>query len=272
MDQNEANPALSFRKRLFGYDPVEVDAYLAKAVETHEVVRAEVERLRAAEPLARVGGDVANLLTMFAETVSSMRDEAATEIDRMRSEATEYAELQRSEADEYAARQRAQAEQVLNEARDRARDDADALLNDARHELASVATRWTAIERALDEAAGGVASALAAVQRFSSFSGGELIDIADHRTIRQAVPTNEPVAEPVAEPVSEPLAGPVEGTVPEASTVTGSTDAGEDDDESDTVLPSLAAKMWQSRQSQPSGSGARLQYLLPHSGAGQQDD
>ena len=272
MDQNATAPALSFRKRLFGYDPVEVETYLAKAVETHEAVRAEVERLRAAEPLARVGGDVANLLTMFAETVSSMRDEAAGEIDRLRAEAVEYAEQQRAdaddyvrqqrveadqyalqqraEADEYAMRQRGHAEQILAEARDRAQDEADSLLNEARHELASVATRWGAIERALSEAAGGVASALAAVQRFSGITSAEMIDIADHR--------------PSASPSSAGPPAPAGPAVPQAPPA--------DPEEDSSVLPSLAAKMWQSRQTRPAGSGTRLQYLLPHSGSDEPTD
>jgi hypothetical protein len=265
MDENAKTPASSFRKRLFGYDPTAVDDYLARAVETHEAVRAEVEKLRAAAPLARVGGDVANLLTMFAETVSSMRDDAAGDVDRVRAEATEYAEQQRSladdyvhaqrtqvddyvrqqraEAEEYAAGQRAQAEQILADARDRARSEADALLLEARHELASVSTRWSAIERALDEAAGGVAAALAAVQRFSRYSGSELIDIADIGGTPTAA----------------------EHRPPEARAVSGPADP-EPVDESGTVLPSLAAKMWQSRQMPPAPAGARLQYLLPPPG------
>ncbi len=275
MDQNVNAPALSFRKRLFGYDPVEVDAYLAKAVETHEAVRAEVERLRAAEPLARVGGDVANLLTMFAETVSSMRDEAAGEIDRLRAEAVEYAEQQRaeadeyalhqrSEADEYAMRQRGHAEQILAESRDRAQDEADALLDEARHELASVATRWGAIERALTEAAGGVASALAAVQRFSGFTAAETIDIADHRQYSPPAPVGHGASAPQGGEQTDPSS--------EASHVSGMAEDPDDPEAGSSVLPSLAAKMWQSQQSRPAGSGSRLQYLLPRSGTDEPAD
>jgi len=294
MDPNADAPALSFRKRLFGYDPIEVETYLAKAVETHEAVRAEVERLRTAEPLARVGGDVANLLTMFAETVSSMRDEAAAEIERLRLEATEYAEQQRveadnyvrqqraeadqyalqqrAEADEYAMRQRGHAEQILGEARGRAQDEADALLNEARHELASVATRWSAIERALNEAAGGVAAALAAVQRFSGFTAAETIDIADHRPAGPAPAAPSPFGAPGT---SAPPVAPGTPVQPEAPHAEASGDASQvsglahdpgDAEEDSSVLPSLAAKMWQSRQTRPAGSGARLQYLLPRSG------
>jgi DivIVA domain-containing protein len=248
MAQNATASALSFRKRWFGYDPDEVDAYLAKAVETHEAVRAEVERLQAAEPLARVGGDVANLLTTFAETVSSMRDAAAAEIDRLRAEASGYAEQQRTEADEYAgqqraeadeyaARQRAQADEALAEARDRARDEANAIVSQARQEMAAIGAQWSAAERCLNDAAGGIATALASMHRVSGLPNGT-IDIADHRPADAAAPAN----------------------------------ADDADDEGGSVLPSLAAKMWQSRQSQAAGSGARLQYLLPRLRSNPSDD
>jgi hypothetical protein len=241
VDQKASTPALSFRKRLFGYDPLEVDAYLAKAVETHEAVRAEVERLRAAEPLARVGGDVANLLTTFAETVSSLRDEAAADIERLRTEAAGYAEQQRAEADQYAAVQRMQADQALAEARDLARDEANAVVSQARQEMAAIAAQWSVVEHSLNDAASGVATALAAFRRINDLPAGATIDIADHET---------------------------SGTAGE----TASSTSEEADEHGGTVLPSLAAKVWRSRQSRPEESNARLQYLLPRLGGSQSGD
>jgi DivIVA domain-containing protein len=237
MDQKATAPALSFRKRWFGYDPGEVDAYLAKAVETHEAVRAEVERLRAAEPLARVGGDVANLLTTFAETVSSMRDAASVEIDRLRAEASEEAAQLRAGANDYAAQQRTKADEALAEARDRARDEANAIVSQAQQEMAAIAAKWSAVECSLNDAAAGITTALASMQRISGLPNGNTIDIADHRTDGSALSSDE--------------------------------DA---DQEGGSVLPSLAAKMWQSRQSRAAGSEARLQYLLPRLGSNQSED
>src|SRR6202011_4375840 len=168
MDETTNPSARLFRKRLVGYEPAEVDAYVGRALATHEAARQEVERLRAVEPLTKVGGDIASLLTSFAQTVSTMREEATADVERMRREAEEYAERVHDEVD-----------RVVGEARDRAREEAETILVQARQEVGVLSDQWVTIERALTDAASGINSALGALNRLADLPGSPTLDIAD---------------------------------------------------------------------------------------------
>src|ERR1700687_6027473 len=115
MEAASGSPGRAFRRQLFGYERAEVDAYIARATEAHTAALVEVERLKAAEPLSRVGGDVAVLLTTFAEAVAARREDAAADLDRARQEAEAYAEEKRTEADRLVSEAREHAELVAAE-------------------------------------------------------------------------------------------------------------------------------------------------------------
>ncbi len=250
MDESGRPSTRLFRKRLIGYEPGEVDAYVARALATHEAARLEVERLRAVEPLTKVGGDIASLLTTFAQTVSSMREEAAADVDRSRREAEEYAEGVRQEAaadverihreaEEYAQRVHDEVDRVVGEARERAREESEHLLVQARQEVGVLSDQWVTIERALAEAANGITSALGALNRLADLPGSPSLDIADRAD------------------GSSPGDGGGEND-----------DAGDPGDPSPvSVLPGLSANMWQARQAGSSSAG-RLRFLLPRSAGG----
>ena len=144
-----------FRERLFGgYDHEEVHGYIRQVLEAYEAALAEIERLKAAEPLTQVGDDIAGLLTTFAETVATRRDDAKEDIERTRREAEAYAEEKRVEAD-----------RLVTEARDHAQSVGDELLTKARQEVAATAEQWATASGSLETAAGGIAGALSALRR-----------------------------------------------------------------------------------------------------------
>src|SRR6202011_3242738 len=201
MDETTNPSARLFRKRLVGYEPAEVDAYVGRALATHEAARQEVERLRAVEPLTKVGGDIASLLTSFAQTVSTMREEATADVERMRREAEEYAERVRREAttdvervrqeataeverirreaEDYAQRVHDEVDRVVGEARDRAREGDETIVVQDRQEVGVLSDQWVTIERALTDAASGINSALGALNRLADLPGSPTLDIAD---------------------------------------------------------------------------------------------
>jgi hypothetical protein len=203
-----------FTKRLFGYTPADVDAYVAQAMAANEAARAEVERLQAVEPLTRVGDDVAGLLTSFAQTVEQtrhaagedarraqeeataqaegLRREAADHLARARAEVAE-AERIRREADAYAAQVREQvegvvgeasdragreAEHVIDQARARAGQEAEAIVARARQEVTVVADRWSAIGESLHDAAAAIATARASLERLGGLPAEPVLDLA----------------------------------------------------------------------------------------------
>ena len=144
-----------FRERLIGgYDHDEVHGYIRQVLEAHEAALAEIERLKAAEPLTQVGDDIAGLLTTFAETVATRRDDAKEDIERTRREAEAYAEEKRVEAD-----------RLVTEARLHAQSVGDELLAKARQEVAATAEQWATASASLETAAGGIAAALSALRR-----------------------------------------------------------------------------------------------------------
>ncbi len=133
-----------FPKSLLGYSPAEVDAYVAEAMAANEAARAEVERLKAVEPLTRVGDDVAGLLTSFAQSVEQTRHEAGEDARRARQEAASQAEVLRQEAASQAEGLRREAEAHLAHARaemaeaERIRREADAYAAQVREQVDGV--------------------------------------------------------------------------------------------------------------------------------------
>jgi cell division septum initiation protein DivIVA len=159
----------TFRRRPFGYAPTEVDTYVEGAVHAYETVRSEVDRLRVAEPLTRVGSDVAALIASFADTVASLREAAENEAEKLR-----------SEAESYARAQRAEAERILSTSQESGQAVANELLSRARAEISAIAEERRTVERALAEAAAGVTAALQALARLTALSEepGPAIDLA----------------------------------------------------------------------------------------------
>ena len=154
-----------FRERLFGgYDHEEVHGYIRQVLEAYEAALAEIERLKAAEPLTQVGDDIAGLLTTFAETVATRRDDAKEDIERTRREAEAYAEEKRVEAD-----------RLVTEARDHAQSVGDELLTKARQEVAATAEQWATASGSLETAAGGLAAALSALRRLMELPAAERV-------------------------------------------------------------------------------------------------
>jgi hypothetical protein len=158
----------AFRRRLFGYGRAEVDTSMAQAAEAHTAALVEVERLKAAEPLTRVGGDVAALLTTFAETVAARREDAVAELDRARQEAEAYADEKRAEAD-----------RLVGDAREQARLVADELLSQARQAVAVTAEQWVGVSRSLDTAAGGIKIAVEALRELADLPASHVVDLTE---------------------------------------------------------------------------------------------
>ena len=174
----------AFRRRLFGYKAAEVDMYLTHEGEVNAARSAEVERLKAAEPLTRVGADIAALLTAFAESVATSREEANAELERTRHEAESYAEEKHTEAD-----------RVVSEARARADSLAEDLLSKARQAVAVTAEQWVTVTRALETASGGIRIALEALRGLSELPSSHVVDLSD---------SNNQFAKPIADLTNMP--------------------------------------------------------------------
>jgi cell division septum initiation protein DivIVA len=171
-------PGRTFGRRPLGYDRLAVDRFLGEAAAAHADLETEVTRLQRAEPLTRVGDDLASLLLSFARDVSSMRDQAAADTERVMSEADAYAqrareaadayaEHARAAADAYAGGRKAEADQLVNEARAWARAAAAAIVDEARHEVAELVREQLTVGEALNQAAEGIEASRLALARLS---------------------------------------------------------------------------------------------------------
>src|SRR5580692_6070135 len=176
VDADSTSTGGTFSRRLLGYSRREVDTHLDQGARAYQAACREIERLRAAEPLARVGGDVAALISSFADTVSTMRDAAKQEVDEVRKEADTYAAgtrqaadtyatTTRQAADTYATATRADADRQFEAATLRARAESSALLHAARAEIAGLVDQRQQVERSLREATDGIANAMRAINR-----------------------------------------------------------------------------------------------------------
>jgi hypothetical protein len=162
MSEQELAGQDHFRRGLLGYRRADVDRHLAQVNAARSALDAQVARLRAAEPLTRVGDDISALLTSFAMAVSTMRDQASADIER-----------QRLEADQYAAQRMAEADRILEGARAEANDMATKLMWQAQQEVARLSEQQLTIAEALDRAAAGIAISQAAIANLSATGRGE---------------------------------------------------------------------------------------------------
>src|SRR5579862_492393 len=151
-----------FRRALGGYRRSDVDRYVGEVETARKAWSEELARLRKVEPLARLGEDIAELLTSFAATVLARQERAR-----------EDAERRRAEAEEYAARRMADADQMLEMARKQAQELARDLVRQAQAEVALLADQQLTIAEALERAAHGIAiseEAMAKIRRLSGLS------------------------------------------------------------------------------------------------------
>ena len=156
MTEMTTSRSRSFRRSPFGYRRSQVDAYVAEVESARRDLEAEIERLRPAEPLTRVGSDIAALMTSFAETVSALRDRVNTDAEGVRLEAEAYAETRRAEAD-----------RLYEEAGRNAAAAASEMINQARAEVAALAGQQLTIAEALERAAQGITASRQALSHLS---------------------------------------------------------------------------------------------------------
>jgi len=136
----------AFRRGIFGYRRSDVDRYVAEVEATRSTWSTELDRLRKVEPLARLGDDIAELLTSFAAAVVELQDRLAQDAER-----------QRAEAEEYSARRMADADHLLETARHQARELTGEMIRQAHAEIAVIADQQLTIANALERAAEGIA-------------------------------------------------------------------------------------------------------------------
>jgi cell division septum initiation protein DivIVA len=166
-----------FGRRPLGYSRSAVDRFLGEVTAARAGLEAEVARLQSAEPLTRVGDDLAALLRSFAETVSSMRDKAAAHAERVRSEADAYAERVREATDAYADRRKMEIGHLVDQAQERARATATDITDGARREVAAIVREQMTVREALDNAALGIEASREALARLSSRENQDRIDV-----------------------------------------------------------------------------------------------
>jgi hypothetical protein len=104
--------------------------------------------------MLKVNQEVSSLLTSFASTVSTMRDQAEREAASTRTEADGYAEHRREEAD-----------RLFDDQSQRATAVAEETLRAARHEAVTLARTQAAVEQSLRQVAEGVFAWLTTLER-----------------------------------------------------------------------------------------------------------
>jgi len=151
----------AFSRAILGYRRSAVDRYLAEVDTARRSLQSEVDRLRQAERLTRVGDDIAELLTTFADAVSNLRDRAIAETEQSRLQADAYAQQRMSEAD-----------RLYDDALRRGTAVADGLVRKAREEISTMADQQFTIAQALETAAQGIAVSRQALSQLSSEAHG----------------------------------------------------------------------------------------------------
>jgi DivIVA domain-containing protein len=167
----------AFRRSFRGYRQAEVDQYVAEVEAARSAWSAEVERLRKVEPLARLGDDVAELLTSFATSVVTLQDRL-----------TEEAERRKADAEEYAAKRMADADRLLEMARAQARELSGEIIRQAQAEIAVLADQQLTIADALERAAQGIAASKQAIAKISPPALGVVADRGGDGPAPQAAP------------------------------------------------------------------------------------
>jgi hypothetical protein len=162
-----------FGLRPIGYRRSAVDGYIAELIEANQRLQQEVARLYAAEPLARLGDDVAGLLGSFAEVVSARREEAVAHAGLVRLEADAYAKQAREAADTYAEDRKMEADQLVGQSQAHARARANAIIAEARDEVASLVREQMTIGEALERVAVGIDASRDALARLVRRDDGE---------------------------------------------------------------------------------------------------
>jgi hypothetical protein len=128
--------------------------YVAEQAAARRALEAEIESLRAAEPMLKVNQEVGTLLTSFASTVATLRERAEREAGQTRAVADDYALHRREEADRW-----------LDEQRERAGTLARQAVRAARTEIVNLAHNQAAVEQSLRDLAAGVYSWLTSLER-----------------------------------------------------------------------------------------------------------
>ncbi len=186
-----------FRRSGFGgYRRADVDRYVTEVEAARAAWSAELARLRKVEPLARLGDDIADLLTAFATAVVTLQDRL-----------TEDAERRRTEAEEYASRRMADADRLLEMARQQARQLSGEMIRKAQAEIAVLADQQLTIADALERAAVGIAVSKEAISKL-------------HRPALGLVAPEEEGREAGGEPADAPRHARV-GEVPPARSASG---------------------------------------------------
>jgi len=180
-----------------GYRRAEVDAYVAAQERAIASLQAEVERLRAADPLAGASSEVTELIGTFARVVAELRSSAEREAVAVRRAAQEDAALVRDEAAQLLERERARATLL-----------AEDILRRAHHEIELLTRTQDRVDEALNDAARGIVS---------------MIDLFDHLRLPGA--PREPAPRPPEEiDLRDPprdVAGPREVTEDRSGPVGG---------------------------------------------------
>ena len=162
-----------FRLRLLGYSRAEVDRFVGEMLDARHLLEDAVARLREAEPLTHIGDDLANLLGTFAVAVSSARDEAAAHASLVRLEADTYARQVHEAADAYAEQRKAEADQVVGQSQAHAWARVNAIVAQARDEVAVLVREQMTIGEALDRVAVGIDASRDALARLVTRDDGQ---------------------------------------------------------------------------------------------------
>ncbi len=160
---------LTFHKRMFGYDPDEVDAFIAELTADYEDAVAALEDLRRekSDPARYAGLEVERILDEGRRAVDELRNSAAEEARRLREDAAAEAERTVTEA-------RREAERMLEQAR----AEAERIVADARRRLVSLRDAEQALRERL---AGAVAAAQEVLEGLDA--AVDLDATAEHETV-----------------------------------------------------------------------------------------
>jgi hypothetical protein len=197
---------MEFRYQLFGYRRPDVDRFVSEQEAAVRSLKAEIDKLRAAEPLLGAADEISGLLTSFAVAVSTTREQA--ERDAM---------ITRRTAEEYADGLKQEAVRLFEEERATATSVAEDIIRNAREEAAIVARAQDRVENALDEAAKGIFSLIHLFDRMRpddsagapAPDGAEVEPDAD-RGAGEPEPAPEPAPEPVMQPDAKAPRPPAE--------------------------------------------------------------
>ena len=164
----------SFAVRPVGYSRRAVRRFVSQTADTQSRLEAEIARVRGEPGLSRVSDDVAGLLGSFAESVATLRDDAAARASLARLEADTYAKQVREAAEAYAEQRKMEADQLAGQSQAHARARANAIIAEARDEVASIVREQMTIGEALERVAVGIDASRDALARLVNREDGEL--------------------------------------------------------------------------------------------------